>query len=124
MAVHADAVVVATGCALVALMVAWSVVRVRHWRRLGERRAAIRCHAADVRPGDVVFVWAYVVQRGEWRHGTVAEVRVEPPATPDADAVALLAIRFAEGASCATTPFAPAWVVARTGSGAGRRVEH
>jgi hypothetical protein len=59
MAVDLGTVILVAGCALVAGMAVWCVVRVRHWRDLVERPAAGgRCTAVDLVPGDLVFVWA------------------------------------------------------------------
>ena len=103
-------VVLAVGCTLVAGMTTWCVVRVRHWRDVAERAGTGgRCTAADLVPGDLVFVWAYVLEHGEWKHGTVAKVEHDQL---DTDEVQLVRILFREGASFTVKPFAPAWVLA------------
>lgn len=110
MAVDLGTVVLATGCGLVAGMTVWCVVRVRHWRDIAERAAyGGRCTAADLEPGDLVFVWAYVLEHGEWKHGTVAKVEHD---RLDTDEVQLVRILLTEGASFTVKPFAPAWVLA------------
>lgn len=107
MAVNLGTVVLAIGCALVVGMAIWCVVRVRHWRQVAER-AGGRCTAADLIPGDLVFVWAYVLEHGEWKHGTVAKVEHD---RLDTDEVQLVRILLVEGASFTVKPFAPAWVL-------------
>ena len=110
MAVDLGTVVLAIGCLLVVGMAFWCVVRVRYWRDLAERSSyGGRCTAADLVPGDLVFVWAYVLEHGEWKHGTVAKVEHD---RLDTDEVQLVRILFTEGASFTVKPFAPAWVLA------------
>lgn len=110
MAVDLGTVVLAAGCGLVAGMAVWCVVRVRHWRDIADRAAyGGRCTAADLVPGDLVFVWAYVLEHGEWKHGTVAKVEHD---RLDTDQVQLVRILLTEGASFTVKPFAPAWVLA------------
>ncbi|GAB3198219.1 hypothetical protein GCM10027062_11880 [Nocardioides hungaricus] len=108
---NVGAVVVAIGCALVVAMTTWCILRVRHWRGVAERASPSgygRCRAADLRPGDLCFVWAYVLEHGEWRHGTVT--RAEHDALDTAE-VQLVRLVFAEGASFTAKPFSPAWVL-------------
>jgi hypothetical protein len=112
MAVDLGTVVLAAGCVLVAGMAVWCVVRVRHWRRVAERAGeGGRCTAADLVPGDLVFVWAYVLEHGEWKHGVVAKVEHD---VLDTDQVQLVRILLAEGASFTVKPIAPAWVLSAT----------
>jgi hypothetical protein len=104
------------GYAFLVAMTAWCVLSVRRWRRVAEdarrreQRGFGRCRAADVQPGDLVFVWAYVLRTGEWKHGTVAAVEHD---RLDAEEVQLVRIRLEEGASFSVKPFAPAWVLPR-----------
>ncbi len=109
MAVDLGTIVLAVGCVLVAGTAAWCVARVRHWREVALRAGGGRCDAIDLRPGDLVFVWAYVLEHGEWKHGTVAKIEHDQL---DTDEVQLVRILLSEGASFTTRPFAPAWVVA------------
>lgn len=117
----ASAVTCAAGTVLVVAMTVWCVARVHHWRRIAEAaenrleaaglsdtRTYGRCQAADVRVGDLVFVWAYVLGLGEWRHGVVAEVDHDQLDTLD---VQLVRVRFTEGATFTLKPFAPAWIL-------------
>ncbi len=109
MAVDLGTVVLAVGCALVVGMAVWCVRRVAYWRDVAERaRAGGRCQVVDLRPGDVVFVWAYVLEHGEWKHGTVADVEHDQL---DTNEVQLVRIRLSEGAAFTAKPFAPAWVL-------------
>lgn len=109
MAVDFATVVLAVGCVLVAGMAVWCVARVRHWREVAVRAGAGRCDAVDLRAGDLVFVWAYVLERGEWKHGTVAKIEHDQL---DTEQVQLVRIVLSEGASFTTRPLAPAWIVA------------
>lgn len=121
MAYDASDVACLAGIALVAAMTVWCVARVHHWRRvagaaqgrleaagLTETRTFGRCQAVDLEPGDLVFVWAYVVELGEWKHGTVAKVEHD---LLDTHEVQLVRLVFSEGASFVVKPFAPAWVL-------------
>ena len=107
MAVDPATAVLVAGCLLTGGMAVWCVARVRHWRGLAAR-AGGRCEAVDLRPGDLAFVWAYVLEHGEWKHGTVVKIEHD---RLDTDEVQLVRILLAEGASFTTKPFAPAWVV-------------
>lgn len=121
MTVDLGTVVLATGCVLVVGMAVWCVARVRHWRDAAERAASGygRCRAADLLPGDTVFVWAYVLEHGEWKHGRVAKVEHD---RLDTDDVQLVRILFEEGASFTVKPFSPAWVLpAVAAAGVGSR---
>jgi hypothetical protein len=104
--------VLAVGCVLVVAMATWCILRVRHWRTIAERATSGagygRCHAADLKPGDLCFVWAYVLEHGEWRHGTVASAEHD---RLDTDTVQLVRLVFTEGASFTAKPLAPAWVL-------------
>ena len=105
------AAVVGVGCALVFAMTTWCILRVRHWRGVAERASASgygRCHAVDLRPGDLCFVWAYVLEHGEWRHGTISTTEHDRLDTTE---VQLVRLALAEGASFTAKPFAPAWVL-------------
>ena len=105
------AAVVGIGCVLVVAMAVWCVVRVRYWRGVAERASASgygRCHAGDLVPGDLCFVYAYVLETGEWMHGTVEKAEHDPL---DTDQVQLVRLVFTEGASFTVRPFAPAWVL-------------
>lgn len=106
------AAVVALGCVLAVAMAVWCVLRVRHWRGTAERAVAGtgfgRCHAVDLRPGDLCFVWAYVLEHGEWRHGTVSATERDPLDTGETQ---LVRLRLAEGDAFTAKPFAPAWVL-------------
>ena len=109
------------GIALVAAMTVWCIVRVRHWRSIADAaeirleaagltdtRTYGRCQAVDVHAGDLVFVWAYVLDLGVWKHGVVD--RVEHDRLDSLD-VQLVRIYFTEGASFTVKPFAPAWIL-------------
>lgn len=93
-------------------MTAWCVLRVRHWRSVAERATAAagfgRCHAGDLKPGDLCFVYAYVLETGEWMHGTVEKAEHD---TLDTGETQLVRLVFAEGASFTVRPFASAWVL-------------
>ena len=109
MTVNLGTVVLTMGCVLVVGMAVWCVARVRHWREIAERAGSSgRCTAGELVPGDLVFVWAYVLEHGEWKHGTVAKVEHD---RLDTDDVQLVRILFSEGASFTVKPFAPAWVL-------------
>ena len=114
-------VVCAAGIVLVAAMTVWCVARVRHWRRvatdaqtqlegagLTDARTFGRCRAVDLHAGDLVFVWAYVLDLGEWKHGVVSKIEHDRLDTLD---VQLVRILFTEGASFTVKPFAPAWIL-------------
>lgn len=117
---NVGAALVGAGCVLVVAMAAWCILRVRHWRDLAERAVAStgygRCHAVDLRPGDLCFVWAYVLGHGEWMHGTVASAERDPLGTDEVqeevhDEVQLVRLVLVEGGSFTAKPFAPAWVL-------------
>lgn len=106
--------VVTVGCALVVAMTTWCIARVRHWRGVAGRATADgfgRCHAVDLQVGDCCFVWAYVLEHGEWMHGVVAKIEHD---RLDTDEVQLVRLVLAEGASFTAKPFAPAWVLPST----------
>jgi hypothetical protein len=112
--VTVDVGLCAIGCALVVAMSAWCIARVRHWRGVAERVSAAggatygRCHAVDLRPGDLCFVWAYVLEHGEWMHGTVARSEHD---RLDTGEVQLVRLVLAEGGSFTVKALAPAWVL-------------
>jgi hypothetical protein len=121
MTYEASTVACSGGIALVAAMTVWCVARVHHWRRvahtaqnqleaagLTDTRTFGRCQAVDLHPGDLVFVWAYVLGLGEWKHGVVSKVEHDRLDTLD---VQLVRVIFSEGASFTVKPFAPAWIL-------------
>ena len=123
---EASTVVCAAGLVVVAAMTVWCVARVRYWRRIADAartqleaagltdtRTFGRCQAADLHTGDLVFVWAYVLGLGEWRHGVVSQVDHDSLDTLD---VQLVRISFTEGASFTVKPFAPAWILPAPGN--------
>jgi hypothetical protein len=118
---EASTVVCLAGLGLVAAMTVWCVARVHHWRRIADAaqnrleaagltdtRTFGRCQAVDVHDGDLVFIWAYVLGLGEWKHGLVDRVEHDRLDTLD---VQLVRIFFTEGASFSVKPFAPAWIL-------------
>lgn len=121
MGYDASTVVCSAGIVLVAAMTVWCVVRVRHWRGVaGQARTSLeatglsdtrtfgRCRAVDLHAGDLAFVWAYVLEHGEWKHGVVAKAEHDRLDSLD---VQLVRIDFTEGASFTVKPFAPAWIL-------------